>query len=220
MQSLCAYAESETMRRNLPISISNMAGTVRKSHLCCCLLAIISGCADLHYRHTNAGRLSGRLIVEWYSPNLFIYRPDTASPLTFARRNGDVLVPSTMYTDGGSIPRELWVLRNYSPWGYGPAFVVHDWLFNVQNCHLTSYKEYSYNLADAAQVMSEVMKTLIETPGFDYGNRTSMYLMYEAVQTPIARKDWEHGKCEPVVVRGPLAKPDATFTIDFPISRP
>jgi len=174
----------------------------------------LTGCASTHYKHTPVGHLSGKVTVEWYKPNLFIYRPDPSAPLTFVRANGDVVRPEKMLTDGGSIPRIFWVFKNYSPWGYGPAFVVHDWLFHVKNCNLPDDKHYT--LTDAAKVMSEIMKTLMESPGFDYGSKSSMYLMYEAVQTAPAREAWEHGPCENVTVFAvPVTPPDATFVLDF-----
>lgn len=177
-------------------------------------LFALGGCADFHYRHTAAGTLHGKVVVEWYKPNLFVYRPDGTSPLTFKRSNGAVIQPELMYTDGGSIPRAFWVFRNYSPWGYGPAFIVHDWLFQMQHCKLPGYQNYT--LKDAATVMSEIMKTLMETPGFDYGSKSSMYLMYEAVQTAPARDSWEHGSCitpETLLVE---RAPDVTFVVEAP----
>jgi hypothetical protein len=63
--------------------------------------------------------------------------------------------------------------------------------------------------------MSEVMKTLMQTKGFDYGSKSSMYLMYEAVQTPPAASAWEHGRCEnPDAELALPAHPDATFVIE------
>jgi hypothetical protein len=178
--------------------------------------ALLAGCATLHYKRTQVGQLSGKVIVQWYRPDLFIYWPDTTDPLTFMRKNGDRLEPENMYTDGGSIPRVFWVLRNYSPWGYGPAFVVHDWLYHVRNCGLVGHKEYTYTLKDAATVMSEIMKTLMESPRFPYGSKTSMYLMYEAVQTAPAREAWEHGECKKPDPDHPRpVSPDATFVLDF-----
>jgi hypothetical protein len=174
---------------------------------------LLSGCATYHYNHTPPGQLSGKLIVEWYKPNLFKYKPDAGDPLTFVRSNGDIVKPKEMVTDGGSIPRAFWVFKNYSPWGYGPAFVAHDWLFHVKNCNLPGYPAYS--LKDAAWVMSEVMKTLMATPGFDYGSKSSMYLMYVAVQTAPAKEAWEHGTCQDPSVIRPLGAPDATIKLDF-----
>jgi len=119
-----------------------------------------------------------------------------------------------MYTDGGSIPRAFWVFRNYSPWGYGPAFIIHDWLFHMQNCKLGEYQDYT--LKDAATAMSEVMRILMETPDFNYGSKTSMYLMYEAVQTAPAREAWDHGKCITPDILSVDRVPDATIVIRIP----
>jgi hypothetical protein len=121
------------------------------------LTAIISssliGCATRHYESTVAGELEGDFIVEWRKPNSFVFLPSSENPLRFTRgTNNEVIQPDRMWTDGGSIPRPLWVFKNYSPWGYGPAFIVHDWLFHMQDCELPGYKKY--DLETAAAIMS------------------------------------------------------------------
>ena len=110
------------------------------------LAALLSGCAALHYQRTEAGNLSGRVVVEWREPDLFVFRPDLDRPLTFVRSGGDTIKPGEMLTDGGSIPRPFWVFKNFSPWGYGPAFIVHDWFFHMQNCKLPGHERYSQRL--------------------------------------------------------------------------
>ncbi len=163
----------------------------------------LTGCLQVSntdgLRHVNEG--------VWWS--------DTGDhPLKFTRgRKGDVIQPDRMWTDGGSIPRQFWVFKNYSPWSYGPAFVVHDWLFRMQDCQLPGYDKY--DLKTAATVMSEVMKTLLEDPQFDYGDKTSMYLMYEAVQTEPARKAWEDHDCQPVPEAVERSLPDEVFHFSF-----
>jgi hypothetical protein len=185
----------------------------RALHSACLILCVsaLAACAGQHYADTQAGTLTGTLTVEWYKPNLFRYRPDSSSPLKFKRHDGTVIEPQDMYTDGGSIPRPFWAFRNYSPWGYGPAFIVHDWLFHMQNCMLPGHE--SFTLQKAADVMSEVMKTLMETPGFDYGSKSSVYLMFEAVQSPPAAAAWDHGACETPSEFLITKEPDATFVI-------
>jgi hypothetical protein len=178
------------------------------------LAALASGCATVHYRRTETGTLSGRLVVEWREPDLFVYRPDGERPLTFVRKGGDTIKPGEMLTDGGSIPRPFWAFRNFSPWGYGPAFIVHDWLFRVHNCRLPGYEKYS--LDEAATIMSEVMKTMMETPGFDYGDKTVVYMMYEAVRTPPARQAWDDGTCQNPDARALAAPPRQVFVVEFP----
>lgn len=156
-------------------------------------LSLCTGCAQRHYDRVEPGELHGKLIVEWMEPDRFLFRPDQQNPLTFERQSGQVITPQAMVTDGGSIPRPLWVLRNYSPWGYGPAFIVHDWLFYQQDCQLPGADEWT--LEEAALVMSEVMKTMMESPDFDYGDKFTVYSMYKAVQTPPARAAWNDHEC-------------------------
>ena len=176
-------------------------------------ILLMSGCASRHYERTQPGQLNGRIIVEWRKPNLFAYKPDTMQPLLFVRASGDAIKPELMFTDGGSIPRAFWVLKNYSPWGYGPAFIVHDWLFHMQNCKLPGYEKYS--VGEAATIMSEVMKTMMESPGFDYGSKTTVYLMYQAVQTEPARDAWNDGPCVTPEVRALEVEPDESFVVEF-----
>lgn len=172
------------------------------------------GCANRHYDQTIAGKLEGDLIVEWRKPDSFVYIPSPDNPLKFKRiSNGDIIQPDQMWTDGGSIPRSLWVFKNYSPWGYGPAFITHDWLFHMQDCQLPGYDKYT--LETAATVMSEVMKTLMGDPNFDYGDKSTMYLMYKAVQTDLARSAWEDRNCEPVDEKKRRKLPDAVFRYSF-----
>jgi hypothetical protein len=174
----------------------------------------LAGCAAQHYEKTVAGELKGDLIIEWRKPNSFVFIPSLNNPLRFTRgTNHEVIQPDRMWTDGGSIPRPFWVFKNYSPWGYGPAFIVHDWLFHMQDCKLPGYEKY--DLKTAAMVMSEVMKTLLEDPGFDYGDKSSMYLMYKAVQTESARHAWDERNCKPVDDKVTRRHPDAIFHFSF-----
>ena len=173
-----------------------------------------TGCATRHYKRTVAGELKGDLIVEWRKPNSFLYIPSLENPLRFKRlSNGDVIQPDRMWTDGGSIPRPFWVFKNYSPWGYGPAFIIHDWLFHMQDCELPGYEKF--DIETAAMVMSEVMKTLMKDPDFDYGNKSSMYLMFKAVQTKPAQLAWEDKKCFPVDMKVERSRPDDVFRFSF-----
>jgi Protein of unknown function (DUF1353) len=193
--------------------VKRVAGALGRA-LLALVLWPLQAWAGWHYRHTQAGILSGTLAVAWYRPDLFVYTPDAQAPLVFTRHDGQRIEPARMVTDGGSIPRALWILRNYSPWGFGPAFVIHDWLFHMRACKLPGYEAYSLQLA--AQVLSEVMKTLLQLPGFDYGSRTSMFLMYLAVQSAPARRAWDLGRCIEAPVAGAERTADALIRISFP----
>jgi hypothetical protein len=84
----------------------------------------------------------------------------------------------------------------------------------MQDCKEEGYDRYS--LEDAATIMSEVMKTMMESPGFDYGSKTTMYSMYRAVLTQQARDAWVDAKCLTPDARTLSVIPDAVFVVEFP----
>lgn len=159
-------------------------------------ISLLSGCANLYYDQVKTGELKGKLTVEWIEPDKFVFRPDPHDPLTFIRGpDKDAITPGKMYTDGGSIPRPLWVVRSFSPWGYAPAFIVHDWLFEMQHCRYPGYEKYTVD--SAATIMSEIMKTMMLNPKLEIGpDSLTLYAMYEAVKSPVAADLWRNGKCE------------------------
>jgi hypothetical protein len=159
---------------------------------------LVPSCDDLRsgffYDRTDTGTLKGRLIVEWVDQDKFIFQPDPKDPLTFTRKDKDVLQPGMMYTDGGSVPAPLRALKSYSPWGYAPAFIIHDWLFTMKHCKIAGFEKY--DLDKAATIMAEVMKTVMENPKYGGPNKLVHYSMYEGVRSPIAQKYWETGTCD------------------------
>lgn len=178
-----------------------------------------SGCSDWHYESTESGTLKGKLIVEWIDQDTFIFLPDAADPLTFVRSNKEVIRPQRMLTDGGSIPRALRVIKSYSPWGYAPAFIIHDWLYQMKHCKLPGYDKLSVELA--ATIMSEVIKTIMENPKHGGKHSLILYSMYQAVKTDAAQTYWDSGKCSQAeearsLRRLEVGKPRARFVIKFP----
>jgi len=159
----------------------------------------LGGCLDQlfswEYDQTNTGQLKGTLQIRWLSQDTFLFVPDTADPLTFTRSDGTVIQPGPMFTDGGSIPTALRAIKAYSPWGYAPAFIVHDWLFVMKQCKLDGYQ--NYDLDKAATVMAEALKTLMEKPEFGGPQKLVHYSMYEAVRSSTAKDYWDNGKCNP-----------------------
>lgn len=162
------------------------------------LVLPLGGCIDwfykLNYDQFDTGKLKGKLIVEWIDQDKFVFVPDPEKPLTFERKNGEVIRPQRMYTDGGSVPRALRVLKSYSPWGYAPAFIVHDWLFVMKQCQLAGYEKY--DVEKAATIMAEAMKTVMENPKYGGPNALVHYSMYQAVRSDAAKAYWDKGKCE------------------------
>jgi hypothetical protein len=150
------------------------------------------GCARIAYDATETGTFSGRLQIRWIAPDRFIYLPDPRDPLRFVTSDKHQILPGLMYTDGGSIPRLLWSAPGLSPWGYGPAYIVHDWLFAAKHCANPAYGWVTF--PESARLLGEAIKTLMvqkaapESP-------TLMYLIVEAVRSPVAREIWEQGAC-------------------------
>ncbi|GEM_PF-1046702 len=185
-------------------------------------LCIFGACSKVHYASTNRGKLSGKIVVEWIDKDQFVFRPHPTNPLMFVRGNGDVIQPELMYTDGGSIPRPLWALSSYSPWGMAPAFMVHDWLFEMKHCAKPGHEKYTNH--EAAIVMSEVMKTMREDminakKTANLPDKFVIWTMYVAVDSSIAKDLWENGQCKPPPFLEGLeafVQPKATFEIAWP----
>jgi hypothetical protein len=149
------------------------------------------------YDRLGAGRFSGRLTVIWDGADEFVFQPDPTGPFAYRTAAGAVIQPRLMYTDGGSIPRILRGLKNFSSWGYAPAFIIHDWLFTAKKCDFAP--DNTHRFEETATLMAEGMKSLMEN-GFinflGHGQKlpksaSTVYLMYLAVRSPAARKVWD-----------------------------
>ena len=124
----------------------------------------------------------------------FVYVPSPGRPLTFHRRSHDAtvrtIVPEMMYTDGGSIPRQAQLFRGFSPWGFAPAYMVHDWIFVARHC-LTDGTPTPANIHPA--LARWVIDMNAEQP------RVSMeYLADHGAEFPVidprfAMRDYQHG---------------------------
>ena len=157
-------------------------------------LVLLGGCSDWTYQRTATGKLKGTLMVKWLSQDQFVFLPDAQDPLTFTRAGNEVITPKEMFTDGGTIPPALRAIKAYSPWGYAPAFIVHDWLFVMHHCKLPGHE--NYDLEKAATVMAEAIKTMMEDPKFGGPNKLALYTMYEGVRSQKAREYWDNGSCD------------------------
>lgn len=179
------------------------------------VLASAASCASAatkDYDSFAVGKLEGKLLLQWVEPDKFLFIPDKSKPLKFTRHDGAVIQPGRMLTDGGSIPRPLWILRSYSPWGFGPAFIVHDWLFEMKHCSLRGHEVLNHHLA--ADVMAEVMKTMMEIKRVEIDKATLMS-MHTAVDSSIAERRWAGGKCIPAPADFRPRNIIAEYEIDF-----
>lgn len=155
------------------------------------------GLADRFYKKLTVGKLEGRANLTWNGMDSFVYEPDPELPLRYTASSGRVVEPRRMNTDGGSIPRLLWASKKFSPWGYAPAFLVHDWLFIAHKCGHAPDTDWEFD--QTATVMAEIMKTLMEVGFTDYSGQVrklpkkedTLYLMYQAVSSGIAKSLWD-----------------------------
>jgi hypothetical protein len=177
----------------------------------------VAACASFTYEGTSPGKLRGQLLVIWVGEDRFVYWPYTNDPLTLALASDlqqklgiQTVRPGLMYTDGGSIPRPLRAFDGFSPWGYAPAYIMHDWVFAAHHCIVeakpdpTDMVEYDkikrFAFEDSAALLAEVMKSLM----VDHRVRTNaeaFNLISFGVDSVVARNLWDATtatSCEPV----------------------
>jgi hypothetical protein len=138
------------------------------------------------YGDTPEGRFenlaSNRLA--WREPDWFELIPKRDA-FRFVRASGEVVEPRRMFTDGGSIPRVLWPIRSLSPWGYAPAFLVHDWEFDRHHC---GHSPKSFD--EVRDTMMEAVKTLMAT-GICPLDRVAFRAIQGGIDSPVARIVWD-----------------------------
>ncbi len=108
------------------------------------ILLLLAACGYVDYDDAPVGRLKGSLFVMWVGEGgpsgdgKFVFVPDPNNRLTLIRTAPNATLreirPTMMYTDGGSIPKIGQVFNGFSPWGYAPAYMMHDWLFVARQC--------------------------------------------------------------------------------------
>lgn len=118
-------------------------------------------------RVDGKGQIVDRFRIDWEKPDSFIYRKDANPGFKFVRYNGEAIVPETILTDGGSVPRILWARKGYSPWTYGPAYLIHDWIYEAHRRNVPAAKKadgtpITYTKAQADWIMAEVIKAQME----------------------------------------------------------
>lgn len=161
----------------------------------------LTGCGYVDYNATKAGTFTGSLFVMWVGEGgssgdgRFLYVPNPRDPLTFVRDNGTSIQPGMMYTDGGSIPRPAQLFTGFSPWGYAPAYMVHDWIFHARQCLNDGSKDPAHEaietltFQDSADIIAESIKTLVET-GKVQPNDVAPRVISGAVAGPVSYARW------------------------------
>ena len=87
-------------------------------------------------------------------------------------------------------------IGSFTPWTYGPAFIIHDWIFVAHKCNQKPYNEISFE--GAADIMAEAIKTLMEVGFTNSDGQTqklsmaedTLYLMHLTVTSHVAQDVW------------------------------
>jgi len=154
---------------------------------------------DKFYARLKVGKFHSRPTTTWngYDPKnnrpTFFYRK---SAFAYTTSRGRKIVPGDMDTDGGSIPKILHSVGKFTPWSYGPAFIIHDWIFVAHKCGRTPDNNISFE--QSAEIMAEAIKTLMEVGFVNVDGETqkfpkaedTLYLMHKAVRSKFARNLW------------------------------
>ncbi len=181
---------------------------MRRLALLLCLA--LAACGHVDYDATPAGRFKGSLFVMWVGEGgssgdgRFVYVPNPRDPLRLIRAEGSpqVIQPEMIYTDGGSIPRAGQMFRGFAPWGYAPAYMIHDWIFVARHC-LTDgtpteaeRKIAEMEFQDSAEIIAEAIKALIAS-GKVRENDVAPRVIAGAVAGPVSYRRWTvRGECE------------------------
>lgn len=177
---------------------------------------LIAGCSSVDYRKLATGGLSGSLFVMWVGEGNssgdgnFLFVPDPRDPLIFHRADpaapGSTIQPGLMYTDGGSIPKIAQVFKGLSPWGYAPAYMIHDWVFIAHHCIVDGSTEKRFDQVrgvsfdDSAAILGEAIKALTATRQVA-PNDVAPSAITAAVGSVVAKNLWdEKGTCKSLQV--------------------
>ena len=155
---------------------------------------VLPACGVWIHDDIPEGDLLGIVTIEWDKQDSFIYRPDP-SPLRrlsfqpYAWRGTDKrITPTLMYTDGGSIPRFFWNIPGLSPWGFGPAYVIHDYIFAVHRCGWPDPVVSQITFEESAEILAEVGEALIAA---NLIKNDALNAIVWGVRTQYARNLWD-----------------------------
>lgn len=172
----------------------------------------LSACSSVTYQQevqrtaATPAKFSGEVAVYWLEEGdqasgdgRFLYVPTRRAPLRFEWTDGDgrarTTVPGVMYTDGGSIPRFAQAFQGFSPWGYAPAYMVHDWVFEARQC-ITDQKATAEQKADGSIAFDDSVRLMAQSiRALDLAGRidpetAAPALVTAAVGSPVSRRLW------------------------------
>jgi hypothetical protein len=182
-------------------------------------LWLLAGCGAVDYAKAPEGQFQGTLFVMWVDETkkglgdgTFVFVP-SKDPLKFYRKREGatvaVIQPGMMYTDGGSIPTVAQAVKGFSPWGYAPAYMVHDWLFVARRCRndptATEAEKQAGEMPfpETADIAAEAIRTLIKENKVK-DDDFAPAVISGIVAGPITRKLWDDpGPCGPDRIKKP-----------------
>ncbi len=181
---------------------------------CLFMLTALPSCVTPTLPEPEPGAFKGRVFVMWVGEGgrsgdgRFLFVPDPKDPLIFKRPGGKQTIrPEMMYTDGGSIPRVAQVFNGLSPWGYAPAYMIHDWMFVARHCRRDGDSDPAYvkavdlSFQDSYHILGEAISTLVAERKVAR-NDVARSAITSAVASPIALKLWDQsGACANEKVR-------------------
>ncbi|MDZ4088173.1 MAG: hypothetical protein U1E69_15395 [Tabrizicola sp.] len=177
------------------------------------VLLTVAGCANVNYDRTEPGAFKGEVAVVWLKgtgpsgDGTFVYVPTPQRPLTFTRPKGktagQTITPPMMYTDGGSVPGLARAFRGLTPWNYGPAYIVHDWVFMARQCLNTGATDATYTdlapltFQDSAEIIAESIKALEVSKRVNARDISGAAVTF-AVTSPFSKARWSARECREV----------------------
>ncbi|MFZ2101899.1 MAG: hypothetical protein WAU86_15175 [Oricola sp.] len=165
---------------------------------------LLASCSSVSIPEPGDGEMSGRVFVEWDREDKFIYRK-TDRPVSFKPSfMSEPIVPEDMYTDGGSVPRVFWNVPGLSPWALGPAYIMHDWIFEVHRCGRDAPEAVkAITFEQSAQILAEVGKYLVDARLIDHDRLPEIVA---AIRSRFARNVWDRPgteeECQPPPTAG------------------
>jgi hypothetical protein len=184
-----------------------------KSIIVLALAFLLAGCVSVQYQPDTPSYFTGRVLVIWVGETegsagdgKFLFVPNPNDRLTFHRdasdTHGKIIEPGLMYTDGGSIPKIAQVFNGLSPWGYAPAYMIHDWLFTARHCLVDGTQDEKYNQVrdigfdESAVILNEAISALVKQRQVKRDD-LALGAITGAVDSFVARNLWdETGACE------------------------
>jgi len=184
-----------------------------------CGLFLVS-CVTPQIDLADPGEISGNLLVFWVGEDNFVYYPFYKEPLVYKlpaylrdKLNTNAIRPGAIYTDGGSIPKAVQGWAGLSPWGYGPAYIVHDWLFIAHHCIVTEREDRldgrdkqeletvrNVDFQISADILAGVIQALANENKVPKRNLAPKAI-YGAVGSSVAKRLWDSSdpnRCRPV----------------------